>query len=64
MNDSTILNFFKSINEYFISPNKSADEELKRLKITINESEIDKEIKTLIDKENGFDRVKELVTYE
>ena len=64
MNDSTILNFFKSINEYFISPNQSADEELKRLKITINESEIDKEIKTLIDKETGFDRVKELVTYE
>ena len=64
MNDSTILNFFKSINQYFITPNKNADEELKRLKVNINESEIDKEIKDLIDKETGFDRLKELVTHE
>lgn len=64
MNENTIINFFKNLNEYFTTPNKYSDEELNRFKVKINNEEIDKEIKDLIAKETGFDRIKELVTHE
>ena len=64
MNENTISDFIQSVKEYFSKPPKNANDELKRLQISVTKEEIDKEINELTAKETGFDRIKELLKYE